>query len=235
MSKRRFSSPDKLYPGSTSVADQVLLQITPNDTAQASFPVGDHLCWQTSDTTTVLPTNLPGSDLRSRIIWRRESLPATGYTTTGSLSQGLSASAGTLGCMANLVQSTPIVLDATFDPAVYSSLMVTPNGLVYDSLDFQQSPTVDCYATGYYVSQSTAADAEPAGVAMRDMTRSSATTGTVHWSASSPSGLAYFNPGSNVLHLSAGQGVETVTVTVTVTPSGGVPIQASGTIQVSFD
>jgi hypothetical protein len=154
---------------------------------------------------------------------------------TSNLSQGLTASAGTLGCMVNLVQSSPIALNATFDPAVYSSLMVTPNGLSYDLFDFAQSPTVNCYATGYFVSQSTATAAEPTGVAMRDVTHSSASNGTVQWSASSPSGLAYFNPGSNVLHLSAGQGVETVTVTVTVTPSGGVPIQASGTIQVSFD
>lgn len=234
MSKRRFSSPDYLYPGSTAVGDQVLLQIAPNDTAQAPFPVGDYLCWQTSDTTTMLPTNLAGSDLRSRIIWRSASLAAAGNTITGSLSQGLSASAGTLGCMADLLQSTPIVVDSTFDPAVYSSLMVTPNGRTYDVLDFAQSPTVNCYATGYFVSQSTATAAEPTGVAMRDMTRSSTTTGTVQWSASSPSGLAYFNPGSNVLHLSLAQGSETVTITATITPPGGVTLQASGTIQVLF-
>jgi hypothetical protein len=66
------------------------------------------------------------------------------------------------------------------------------------------------------------------------MTRSSTTTGTVQWSASSPSGLAYFNPGSNVLHLSLAQGSETVTITATITPPGGVTLQASGTIQVLF-
>jgi len=234
MSKRRFDSPDYLYPGSIAVLDQVLLQVAPNDTAQAPFPVGDYLCWQTSDTTTVLPTNLAGSDLRSRIIWRRESLPATGYTMTSNLSQGLAASAGTLGCMVNLVQSSPIALDATFDPAVYSSLMVTPNGLSYDLFDFAQSPTVNCYATGYFVSQSTATAAEPTGVAMRDMTHSSASNGTVQWSASSPSGLAYFNPGSNVLHLALAQGVETVTFTATITTPGGATLQASGTLQVAF-
>ena len=234
MSKRRFSSPDYLYPGSISVDDQFLLQITPNDTAQASFPVGDYLWWQSSDTTTVLPTNLPGSDLRSRIIWRREALPAIGYTMTSNLSQGLTASAGTLGCMPKLLQGPATALDATFDPAVYSSLMVTPNGLSYDLLDFAQSPTVNCYATGYFVSQSTAASTEPVGVAMVDMSRTSATTGTVQWSVSSPSGLAYFNPGSNVLHFSLAQGSETVTITATITTPGGATLQASGTIQVAF-
>jgi hypothetical protein len=70
---------------------------------------------------------------------------------------------------------------------------------------------------------------------MIDMTNSSATVGTVQWNASSPSGLAYFNPGSNVLHLDAAQGVETVTITVTITPPAGAPMQATGTIQVQFD
>jgi hypothetical protein len=109
---------------------------------------------------------------------------------------------------------------------------VKPDGLTYDLLDFAQSPTVNCYATGYFVSQSTAASTEPMGVGMVDMSRTSATTGTVQWSASSPSGLAYFLPGSNVLHLDAAQGVETVTITATITRPGGGTVQASGTLQV---
>ena len=106
---------------------------------------------------------------------------------------------------------------------------------MYDLLDLQESPTVNFYATAYYVSQSTAGGTDPVGVVMRDWSRSSATTGTVQWSASSTSGLAYFNPNSNRLHLSSAQGVETVTITATITPPGGLPIQASGTIQVNFN
>lgn len=235
LSLRSRGSPTYLYPGCLPAQDQVLLNITPYDTTVASFPIGDYVYWQTSDTTNVLPTNLPGSDLRSRIVWRSESLATTGSTITANVSQGLTASAGTLGSMVSRLQSSPVVLDATFDPAVYSSLLVTPNGLVYDLLDLQESPTVNCYATAYYVSQSTAGGTDPVGVVMRDWSRSSATTGTVQWSASSTSGLAYFNPNSNRLHLSSAQGVETVTITATITPPGGLPIQASGTIQVNFN
>jgi len=237
MSRRQFSSPAYLYPSSRAVADQELSLITPANVAQAPFSVDDWLWWQTSDPTAALPTNLPIADWPSRVVWRQGALGVGGDTLTGAVIQGLTRPAGKLGCMPRTQgapQTGAIALDASFDPAVFGSLRVTPDGLSYDLLDFAQSPTVNCYATGYFVSQSTAASTEPVGVAMVDMSRTSATTGTVQWSASSPSGLAYFLPGSNVLHLEVAQGVETVTITATIARPGGGTLQASGTLHVAL-
>lgn len=235
MSRRQFSSPAYVYPTSQAVADQELSLITPANAAQTPFLVDDVMWWQASDSTVALPTNLPIADWPSRVVWRQAALGTGGYTLTGAMIQGLTRPAGKLGCMPRTQgapQTGAIALDASFDPAVFGSLRVTPDGLTYDLLDFAQSPTVNCYATGYFVSQSTAASTEPMGVGTVDMSRTSATTGTVQWSASSPSGLAYFLPGSNVLHLNAAQGVETVTITATITRPGGGTVQASGVLNV---
>jgi hypothetical protein len=228
-----------LYPASAAGFVQDLGLVTPFNPAEPPFHAQELLSWLSSDTTTVLATNLPGTtdDIGSRVVWRKSTLGAGGYTLTGTRIQGLTSSAGKLGCMPGGTGGVtdPIPVDATFDPTILNTIAVVPDGASYDSVDLAQSALVYCYATGYFVSQSTQASADPVPSSMIDMTNSSATVGTVQWSASSPSGLAYFNPGSNVLHLDAAQGVETVTITVTITPPAGAPMQATGTIQVQFD
>lgn len=198
--------------------------------------VGDYASWTSSDTTALLATNLPGvvDDLRSRLIWRNSALGAGGYTAQATLVQSLTLSAALLGSMPLRASTHPVPVDATFDPIRLNTIRVTPEGITYDQLSYNQSPVVYCYATGYYVSQSSYGTAEPDGAALRDFTNSSATVGTVQWSVSSPSGLAFFFPGTNMLRLNLGQGVEDVIITHQITPPGGVPITTTTVIHVTF-
>ena len=228
-----------VYPASDAGYLQDLGLVTPFNPAEPPFHVQELLSWQSSDTTAALATNLPGITdvLGSRVTWRTTTLGTGGYTLTGARAQALTLPAGRLGCMPTTAGSAtaPIDVDATFDPAVLNTVAVVPDGATYDLADLQQSSLVSCYATGYYVSQSTQASADPVGVAMRDMTNGSDTVGTVQWTASSPSGLAAFVPGTNRLRLVAAQGVEDVTITVTITPpGGGAPRTATGVIHVTF-
>ncbi len=209
------------YESTVSLVDLTAIQPY-GQAASRQFVVRDQLAWSTSAPAQAFASNLaPNSDPFSlpRFVWTAPSLPAGGVTATATRYTTLTASGGTLGCMPGATVAMTQAIDASFEAPRLASVLVVPRDQAFASHTLQ--PTVDCFATGFFTG---AVNGKPA--AMRDVTRvdpeDPAGPTSVVWSVSSPSGLASFAPGSNVLRLHPAQGFETMTITATVTMPGGV-------------
>ena len=210
------------YNSTVSVVDLVSIQPYGQDPS-AAFTIQDVLAWTTSAPSQVYPSNAPVPDPTDTYdlapwTWVLPAAPSGSVNALGQMATILTSSGAALGCMPAAVLSGMQEIQGSYETPVVASVQVTPYGQ-YLSSPLPQS-TVNCFATGYVRS---ATSNRP--IRLIDLTRPnpndpSAATSVV-WSVTSPSGLAYFPPGSNVLHMNRLQGSEAMQITATVTLPGG--------------
>jgi hypothetical protein len=157
--------------------------------------------------------------------------PVDVVNAVGQLATILSSPGASLGCTPTAWLSGTQTIQASYDTPRLASVQVTPYGQSFASTALQ--PTVNCFATGFVRSL-----VSNRPVRLVDVTRPNPNDPTapvsVVWSVTSPSGLAFFPPGSNVLHMNRLQGYEVMQITATVTMPGGLVLSDTQTCNTQF-
>lgn len=202
----------------------------------AAFTIQDVLAWTTSAPSQVYPSNAPVPDPTDTYnlapwTWVTPVPPVGVVNAVGQLATILSSPGASLGCTPTAWLSGTQTIQASYDTPRLASVQVTPYGQSFASTALQ--PTVNCFATGFVRSL-----VSNRPVRLVDVTRPNPNDPTapvsVVWSVTSPSGLAFFPPGSNVLHMNRLQGYEVMQITATVTMPGGLVLSDTQTCNTQF-
>jgi hypothetical protein len=223
------------YQSTVSTVDLVNIQPYGQDPS-AAFTIQDVLAWTTSAPSQVYASNAPPPDPTDTYnlalwTWLSPAAPSAGVNAVSHLFTALSSPGASLGCVPTGGLSGLQSIASSYESPVLASVQVTPYNQYFASTVLQ--PTVNCFATGYLRS---ATSNRP--VRLLDVTRPNLNDPTapvsVVWSVTSPSGLAYFPPNSNVLHVNRLQGYEAMQITATVTMPGGRVMSDTQTCYTQF-